>query len=1041
MLTLIYRVTAYVIQLLSSRPAFIAYATKLSKDLLSRYGAALFKGVLNSHQDMATVGCILHLYLSFASLDWSCSDALLDTFDTSSKALYSLPDRRKEFSYDCATGSVSDLRACWIDFLLNWYEHCQPDTKMILIRSPLLIPRLFASFKNDDSPEIISRVCCALFSTSSHRNNLLALMTSGTIVNVTRLLHDHSSSSLKRQILDCLISAANLVVFKVTRLDDSEQSLRNKILLNLACNLNIYASMEELKFLIHLFQKCPDIPHYYLKQAHVCEQWETGMSVSIKWMTMNRFLEQLASIRFDSKSILIDVNECDFSLVWRPYLPSRTSFTRALLHEQPLVRINALQLLLAVLGRIKWCLCLIEDELDRFQLIDSAQAVAKRKALLVRHQSILEAAEDLLPDWQSVQSVLNAAIKDKLPTGKANLKTKQPIDNAPIVGMIDEASTIAAADPVETLNAQLMPKHVRLEVLKIVLPCSAAYLRLFYTSVDVADLSTPTDPLKYVSAILFDTSLAKELVPELLDFVDVFFRLNIPTTSHISSLVQFLLQQRQQHSDQVRRLLQRLLYGLGWFVDRETDLNSVVDYVLVADRDTAVKLVTEISTFDNQNDDLMNHLKSRAEYQGLSLGKGESIPAVKSKNKRIRMESLDTSSSEDDSDGDLDSSSDESVSKISTFKCQITVDTLPDPETADPSILFGQLLSGLDPRAFGALLHAFPVETAWLQGAERHLKRVSAQELMGLLYADEDQRAWSSFLWWIRLMTKVLPCIKPDDLDYSLLISSNLMGLLLVASLSSKRSEVRQRAGHVLEMIRYSLDVSRKLEDSGLILLVLNQARAVLSDCSEDRVATPISLFLAQCLFLSLKPGHFMYKQVTSLLNRRFPLKWRQFPLFDALVRLHPTSSYQVDGPRNINPKVYWQEVGWLAKLAINGNRCMEDYGLLRASRVVHTLASLLPVIIAGSVAYIKTPWLDYDGSHEALAIIRRTYQEAHRESLQAALSILNLCSSFVKADAFKDHEDFAGLQSLLMVLNEEVESNSIPVLNEIGRSLRKILE
>jgi hypothetical protein len=590
---LVIRVTGYVLKHLASRAAFSGHASKLAKDLLTEHGKALFQSLIAFNSDASMAACVLDFYAATAAVDRSTGEALLDVFDTGSKALFGLPTNRSELCFETATGESSCLRACWQKLMVSWFETGGVELRLSLLKTPQLIPRLLSTIRNDENFEEVTELLRGLFSSASPKTVLLAIAAPANLAVLARLLHEHQSHEVRIHILslfESFLDKNNGLLFGIGRLDGTEQSLRNRNLLILAEQLNIFGSMDELQLVLRICDVCPDLPSRFLGQGRFLEAWEASMDVSIRWLTLNKFLEKMAWLRVDSDSVAIDYIDSDIEFLWRPYMPSRSALTRALLHEQPLVCLNALTLLHALLERIIWVIGLVERDLARFESLESVDSHKKQRILVELRSRLVEQVEKAFPDWQTLQGVLNTAIAGKLSIPSVKPKATQlKDDDGPIVGMTKESKSVAVAKEQEAsdLNAQLLPADLQPEFLRVSLGCASLYLRLFFTSTPIPDLSTPVDPVKFLAGIFGSEEkqirLADSLRVSILDFVDAFYRVQAQSSEAWKQFFMFLarcISSAPESHEAVKRILSRTLYGTGLFVGFSQEMEMIVDSLL-----------------------------------------------------------------------------------------------------------------------------------------------------------------------------------------------------------------------------------------------------------------------------------------------------------------------------------------------------------------------------------------------------------------------------------------------------------------------------
>jgi hypothetical protein len=379
-----------------------------------------------------------------------------------------------------------------------------------------------------------------------------------------------------------------------------------------------------------------------------------------------------------------------------------------------------------------------------------------------------------------------------------------------------------------------------------------------------------------------------------------------------------------------------------------------------------------------------------------------------------------------------------------TAKPRLQPEDLPDPETTPSPVLLNRLLSALDVHQFGRLIAAFPADAAWPSAHSQKLKKVSSAELSARLYPEDDKDVWESVAWWIRLLTQLFSDDKltADGIDYSTLVGSNLLGAILMTALASADTTAREQAGHIVEKIRKALPNSTKFTEALLVYTILEHAKRTISFSDQPRLNTPLALYYAHALYLSLKPSHFMYTHLMSAMGHQFTASLYSVPLWDHLITLQAASKAS-DSLRSVEPKTYWQEIAWLSRLLEQGCQTPDDLkGPIKSSRALSTLATFLPAIVTNAIAFSKQPIQDIEGPAEASALIKRSRIDTHRESLNAAVAILKFIASLAKRSDLKPLllEQAAGLKGFLQVLRDTLVCQSVPALQNMQHVLKGAL-
>ncbi len=910
----IIRSTALIVRVLSRKSTFVAYAAKLAKDLFTAESRLIYRYL--SASDDAICCTTLDLLAAMASVDTASTGFLYENFDFGLRNLNSFAGHRRQLVLEPFTQVSTCSRDAFITFITALLTHGHYELKLAVVKMNSLLSPVLDGLFNDAPEQVLSflEVCDRqiLCHAQQHSKTMTAAFLQGSnAASLTKLL-TYNNPVVKQRVLDLLNRLTSPkspfnVIFRVERLAYNEVAcIRNRSLQAILGNLNIFQSIDQLQLALLILENCPDLIGPYLK----AEKFSFEPEYAVKWLTLCSFLMQVARLR-PERGVEIDrVPSCEFLL--SAICPLRAALNRAILSDSALIKFYSLQLLVALLEKLAWCVKGVEEEIEAcesgaFGMLESARRL---EALQSSRTETIESVQKLIPDWQTVQSVLNALISQK------------------------ELSHDGQLDA-------LLTEKWREDLLIAGLDCARYYIQIFVAEEDSLEQAHFEDPVKYIAPLLQTEPLSKELIAPLLRFCAAFPRFTPADTPAWNQLLCFLCKQKSSDSLAVS-LLSSIFYSSGLFLDHEAELEAFVEVLDAEHVPLCLKELLSLSKksifVETENSPFIARLEEIDAAFVQKIEKKLSEPL----SKRVKLtqvpEVASTLSESSDSESS-DSDSSDSDSEEKREKARIQID-LPDPETTAPAVLVSLLLSHVDRARMLRFCSNFPVHRKLLSQPQR--RRVNENMLKDLLYGVDD---FSVFCNWLALLGGFIGKLPKGSLDVYALTGNSLLGAM-VCGLSSEDSAMRRQCAVLLSWtVEESSHAAVQNDKLVQVYASLRQLQRSIDlpvgEKEQPRLSPVLTLFFAQILPILLSPEHSLFATLAALAHDGPFLRLSHMPLFDSLVR-----GFQLDPENIVDRAKFVKRLCWLLKVAEFGCKEKEDLleGPLNKSKVLETAMTLFSI-------------------------------------------------------------------------------------------------
>lgn len=970
------RTFSLLLRVLSRRPTFVPYASKLAKDSYTQQTKFINRCL--SASSAALPVCGLDLLAAMAAVDSSCAEFLYESVDFTMKAFTGFSMNRRKVILDPATGVEGDQRSAFISFFsalltTGKYEVRLSCLKMNQFMAPI-VSGLFG-----DSPDrvlaFLNMIDKTILDNEQHSKNMaVSFLTQGNTNNLMKLL-EYENPVIQRRVLDILTKLSSRrstsnIIFKVEKLSADEQScLRNKVLQNILGNLKIFESIEQLQLSLQILEECPDIVGLHVRAAKFSFEPE----VSIKWLTLFSFLGKIIDFRPAAEVEIEKIPSIEYLL--SPLCPPRAAMTRALLNDSALVKLYSLQLLNSLLKRAFWCIELLEKELESCMAasLEIAEMSRRVEQLEESRTASISAIEKLIPDIQTLQTLLNVLLSDK--------------------------QIQASGD----LESQLLPEDWRDQLISSCLDSLQYYARIFVSQEDSLGQAQFEDPLRFVSTLFDSKKLPESLEISVLKFATVFPRIVANSSETWNNFFGFICEAINQKSCEEKSKLglcvfSKILYSTGLFISCPKEIQIIS--ACLTDSKLFSRVLKDILRLQSSADNLIferemvydgsieisyllsKWLKCEISDEMYELGqkvldrvietaKKEELE-VENAPKRIKLEIIENSDDSESSDSSDDSSDDSNSSdssdddddmsgsrKLKILEKRVDFE-LPDPELTDPAILFSQLLNNIDRDRMHNFIFNFPVERRLVPPAQR--RRVNDNMLKDLLYGSED---FLLFCNWLGLLAHFVTVISRDKFDGYTLVRSNLMGAI-VMGLSSEDASMRRVCGHLLatihDLIRPAASIQMDWNTEKPMATSTDKVKQVYSllcqlrrsikydDTSNQKTSLgfykmsgPAALYYAEAISVMIRPDHHMFGPIGLVVHSGAFQSLSGVPLFDNLIRqVEDEEAEQI-----VERQVFIRQLQWMLKIVQYGCKSKADLergGSLNKSRVLETIFSLLTI-------------------------------------------------------------------------------------------------
>lgn len=1000
------RTFSLLLRILCKRPSFVAYASRIAKDSYTQQTKFINRCL--SASNVALPVCALDLLGAMAAVDSSCAEFLFETIDFTMKSFLGFPTNRRKVTVDQATRVESDQRTAFINFysaLLSSgkYEVKQSCLKMNQFISPI-VSGLFS-----DSPDgvlsFLSVIDSTILENEQHSKSMIvSFFTQGNINNLMKLL-EYENPIIQARLLEILNklvspnSAAN-IIFKVERLaDDAASCLRNKVLQNILAHLKVFDSMDQLQLAFSIIEACPDIANPFLRSA----KYSFEAEISIKWLTLFSFMTKISGFRPAPEVEIEKVPSLEY--LFASYCPPRACLNRALLNDSALVKMYSLQLLVALLRRVFWCIELIEKEYK--YCAESSQEIAEMSKRMQKLQesraATIAAAEKLFPDIQTLQSLLNLLLSEK---------------------EIQSSST--------DLEVQLLPQDWRNQLVALCLDAFQFYIRVFISQEDSLGQAQFEDPVKFLAPLFSGKSVVVPSVLEMpvLSFAASFPKIICSSEATWANFFKFIGSVMVLHRSDLEnlkgilaiRIFGSILYSTGLFINCPNEIRTISS--ALSDSTCFSRILADLSEIVSSSNNLiyerefvsdgsvevspllakwlnleisdemydfghriLDELTAPTESSGDDEFKdGESSSLVNELKedqeffnaKRTKL-SNESESESDSSDSDSSSDEDDAIrswdkSKVSASKTRVAFD-LPDPESTDPSIMFSLLLNQVDREQMHDFILNFPVERRLVPPAQR--RRVNDNMLKDLLFGSED---FLLFCNWLGVLAHFVQVIPRQSFDAYTLVKCNLLGGI-VMGLSSEDASMRRVCGHLLasihDLIRPLASVSSVSYDRGIssydnynsendnqtsvsssdrckqVYSLLSQLRRSIeyddtvpgvssTSLGFFKLSSLVALYYAEGLSVMIRPDHHMFNPIGQTVHSGAFQSLRGVPLFEELIRRNGDEEEAF-----LNRSVFIKQLLWMLRIIQFGCKSLSDFeknGPMARSRVLETLLTLLTI-------------------------------------------------------------------------------------------------
>lgn len=1003
MALILVRTFSLLLRILSRRPTFIPYASKLAKDSYTQQTKFINRCLSASSQSLTV--CALDLLSAMGAVDSSCAEFLFESIDFTMKCFNGFVMNRRKVSFDPATNVQSDQRSAFISFFSALLRTGKYEVKLSCLKMTQFLSPIVSGLFGDSPDSVLSflnMINNSIFENEQHSKNMtVSFLTQGNTNNLMKLL-DYENPLIQSKVFELLKklssrqSPAN-IIFKVEKLSaDESNCLRNKVLQNILCNLKIFESIDQLQLALGILEECPDLFGPFLRSSKFSFEPE----LSIKWLTLFSFLAKICGFR-PSPEVEIDKHS-SLDYLLEPLCPPRPALTRSLLNDSALIKLYSLQFLVSILEKTFWSIELIEKELENCLAASLEISEMSRRVEIFEESrgKTISAAEKLLPDIQTIQSVLNLLLSDKRiqSTGE--------------------------------LEIQLLPQNWRTQLICLCLDSLQYYARIFVSQEDSLGQAQFEDPLKFFSSLFINQNeLSESLQISVLKFSLVFPKIvvnsNEPWKNFSSFLGNCLIQNySQEKSLLAKKVLERILYSTGLFITCPAEvsiISSSLKSFNLFPRMLKDLLPSESLIFNREfikNDIETSHLLSKwlkleisdemydfgqkildqvIEKSKKAVENDDEEQSVSSKRVKLTKEIIssdiddnansdhETSSSSSSLSSDSDSSDDDDDDldgkrRLKVLENRVDFE-LPDPELVDPSIFFSQLLNNIDRERMHNFILNFPIDRRLVPPSQR--TRVNSNMLKDLLYGSED---FLLFCNWLGVLSQFVLTVPKDKFDGYTLVRSNLVGAI-VMGMSSEDNSMRRVCGHLLasihDLIRpiASVQVDRNTgaplsspadKVKQVYSLLCQLRRSIKYDDTQGtqkaalgffKMTSFAALYYAEAISVMIHPDHHMFAPIGLTVHTGAFQSLSGVPLFDDLIR-----QVQDNEAENIIERsVFLRQFQWILRIIQYGCKTRSDFengGALKKSRVLETIFSLL-IIFSSSIGK------NQDSERAVLAILK----------------------------------------------------------------------
>jgi hypothetical protein len=978
------RTFSLLLRVLCRRPTFVPYASKLAKDSYTQQTKFINRCI--SASSAALPVCGLDLLAAMAAVDASCAEFLYESIDFTMKAFAGFATNRRKIVMDPATGVEGYQRSAFISLFTAFLASGKYEVKLSFLKMNQFMSPIVSGLFGDSPDRVLSflnMIDKTILENEQHSKNMaVSFLTQSNTNNLMKLL-EYENPVIQRRVLDILTKLSSRqspsnIIFKVEKLSVDECScLRNKVLQNILGNLKIFDSIEQLQLSLQILEECPDVVGLHFRSAKFSFEPES----SIKWLTLLSFLSKIIDFRPVAEVEIELTPSLEYLLA--PLCPPRAALTRAILNDSALVKLYSLQLLNSLLRRAFWCIELIEKELQSCMAASHGIAEMSRRVESLEESRVntISATDKLIPDIQTLQSLLNLLLSEKEIKAEGDLES------------------------------QLLPLDWRDQLISLCLDSLQFYARIFISQEDSLGQAQFEDPIKFISPLFGPKELSESLEISILKFASVFPRIIVSSIEAWNNFFCFVCTSMNQKSFEeksnlARCVFSRILFSTGLFITcpKEIELISfclndskqfsrVLKDILQL-QSSAEHLIYERKMVQNDSAEisslLSKWLKSEISDEMYQLGQKvldkvietykkqeEEEEEIEHVNKRSKQEEVasnsdyssesESSSDDVDSSSDSDSSDDDSISgsrKLKVLEKRVDFE-LPDPELTDPAILFSQLLNHIDRDRMHSFILNFPVERRLVPPAQR--RRVNDNMLKDLLYGSED---FLLFCNWLGLLAHFVTVVPKDKFDGYTLVKSNLLGAI-VMGMSSEDSSMRRVCGHLLttihDAIRPAASVQMDWNTEKPVTSPVDKVKQVYSllcqlrrSIKYDDTINPnqkpslgffkmsgsAALYYAEAIAVMIRPDHQMFGPIGMIVHSGAFQSLSGVPLFDNLIRqVEDEEAEQI-----IERAVFIRQLQWMLKIVQYGCKSRADLergGSLNKSRVLETIFSLLTIFSA----------------------------------------------------------------------------------------------
>ena len=1007
MALILLRTFSLLLRVLSRRPTFVAYASKIAKDSYTQQTKFINRCL--SASGVALPICALDLLGAMASVDASCAEFLYESIDFTMKAFAGFAINRRKVVMDPATGVEGEQRSSFVSFFSSLLVNGKYEVKLSCLKMNQFMSTIVSGLFRDSPDRVLAflnMIDRTILENDQHSKNMaVSLMTQGNTNNLMKLF-EYDNPIIQRRVFEFLSklssrqSTAN-IIFKVEKLSSDEVlCLRNKVLQNILGNLRIFDSIDQLQLALQIIEQCPDIMGLYLRSAKFSFEAES----SVRWLTLSSFLTKISDFR-PAEDIEIETAP-SLEYLLAPICPARASLTRAILNDSALIKLYSLQLLVSLLRRAFWCIETIEKDLRTCWGAALGMAEMNRRVQVLEESrtGTISAAEKLFPYIQTLQSLLNSLLSDKEIQSSGELE------------------------------AQLLNKDWRNQLISLCLECLQFYARIFVSQEDSLGQAQFEDPVKFIAPLFASKGPSKSLQLAVLKFASAFPRIVVGSSDAWKSFFSFVGLMMSSSSNETAqaaiRVFNRILYTTGLFVTCPNEIKSItccikdpkifprilndilqllsVSENLIYEREIC-RNGTEISPLlakwlkleisDELYDVAQRILDNIVEVTEVEIEVEKSAKRIKidsfSSSEEISKKLEMKSDSSEDSDSTSDDDSDFEVKRIKVLKQRVDFE-LPDPDLTDPSILFSQLLNQIDRERLHNFVLNFAVGRRLVPLAQRRF--VNENMLKDLLYGSED---FLLFCNWLGVLGHFVVNVPKEKFDGYTLVRSNLLGAL-VMGLSSEDASMRRICGHLLASIHEILRPMTLVQSDWqngpvnspadkvkqVYSLLCQLRRSIKYDDTEVTSKTflgfvkltgPVALYFAEAVSVMIHPDHHMFGVIGQTVHTGAFQNIYSLPLFDDLIR----QTGDEEAESIIDRPVFIRQLQWMLKIIQFGCKERADFergGPLFNSRVLETLLSLL-TIFSGSIGKNQD-------SERVISAILRTLK--HLKNISGVDELLN---------------------------------------------------